>query len=222
MISNQLKKCFLVVIILLLCTPVFAHTINYTLDKMDDGEVFGKYLFEGYKHILPLGVDHILFILCVFFLNTNLRKVILQASMFTIAHTLTLGLAMYGIIKPPTNIVEPLIAASILFLALENIYFNRVKPWRLVMVFLFGLVHGMGFAGALNQLGMPQYAFANALLAFNLGVELGQLSIILMMYFLISRNFSKTLWYRKRIVVPVSLLIALIAGYWTIERIFLV
>src|SRR5471030_1174460 len=103
--------------------------------------------------------------------------------MFTLAHSLTLGLAMYGIIKPPANVIEPLIAFSIVFLAIENMMSDKVKPWRLVMVFLFGMVHGMGFAGALAGLGMPQYAFATALISFNVGVEIGQLTVIMLLYF---------------------------------------
>jgi hypothetical protein len=197
-----------------------AHTINYTLDKKSDGAVFGQYLSEGFLHIIPLGLDHILFILCVFFLNTNLKQIILQASMFTLAHTITLGLSMYGIINAPAQIIEPIIALSIVFLAIENMYSDKVKPWRLIVVFIFGLVHGMGFAGALNDLGMPEYAFATALISFNIGVEIGQLAIILTMYFLVSRQFGKTIWYRSKLVIPTCMVIAAIAGYWTLERIF--
>lgn len=218
-----MKKIILPLAVLLLAAfPAAAHTINYTLDKMDDGEVFGKYLIAGFQHIIPLGLDHILFILCVFFLNTNLKKIILQASMFTLAHTITLGLSMYGIINPPGEIIEPIIALSIVFLAIENVYSDKVKPWRLMMVFIFGLVHGMGFAGALSDLGMPDYAFATALISFNVGVELGQMAIILTMYFLVSRRFSSMNWYRSKLVIPVCLVIAVIAGYWTIERIMTV
>lgn len=208
--------------LLLLCAaPLLqAHVISYDLDPLPKGQIFARYLTLGYQHIIPLGLDHILFILSVFFLNNNLKQIVLQASMFTLAHSITLGLAMYGVIQPPTFLVEPLIALSIVLLALENIFSRRVKPWRLAMVFIFGLVHGMGFAGALSGLGMPSYAFATALISFNIGVELGQLTIILLMYFLVARIFSHKDWYRKAIVVPSSLLIALIAGYWTIERIF--
>lgn len=216
------KYLALIVVFMMATLPVMAHTINYQLDKTDTGSVFIKYLELGYQHIIPLGLDHILFILCVFFLNTDLKKIILQASMFTVAHSITLGLAMYGYIHPPTNVVEPLIALSIVFLAVENIYSSKVKPWRMAMVFLFGMVHGMGFAGALSQLGMPKEAFATALISFNVGVELGQLSIILLMYLCVAKLFSTQWWYRSRIVVPASLAIALIAGYWTIERMFLI
>ncbi|MEO5582548.1 MAG: HupE/UreJ family protein, partial [Saprospiraceae bacterium] len=184
------------------------------------GNVFLKYVQLGFTHILPYGFDHVLFILCVFFMNTDIKKIILQATMFTLAHTITLGLAIYGIIKPPSHIIEPLIAISIVFLALDNIFTKKIKPWRLLMVFLFGLVHGMGFASALTGLGMPRYAFGVALFSFNLGVELGQLTIIVFMYLFVAKIFSEKVWYRSRLVVPASVLIALTATYWTIERIF--
>src|ERR1700679_706217 len=178
------KFLFLAAILLVAVSPLSAHVIQYELDKMSSDTVFWKYTLVGIQHIIPEGFDHILFITCVFFLNPSLKKVIIQASMFTLAHSITRGLAMYGIIKPPANIIEPLIAISIVFLAIESIVSDKVKPWRLVMVFLFGMVHGMGFAGALSQLGMPQYAFATALISFNVGVELGQLAIILLLFFL--------------------------------------
>ena len=218
-----MKKAWILLILMFIAVyPLSAHVIPYELNKMNSNTVFWKYTLIGIQHIIPLGFDHILFITCVFFLSPNLKNVILQASMFTLAHSITLGLAMYGIIKPPANIIEPLIAISIVFLAVENILSDKVKPWRLVMVFLFGMVHGMGFAGALSQLGMPRYAFATALISFNVGVEIGQLCIILFLYFFISTPFSKMPWYRKRIVIPVSVVIALVASYWTIQRIFFV
>jgi hydrogenase/urease accessory protein HupE len=214
------KAAVFIPVFLISCIPVFAHNLDYELDPMPPGNVFRNYLVSGFKHIIPLGLDHILFILCVFFLNTSLRRIILQATMFTLAHSITLGLAMYGLINPRPEYVEPLIAMSIVFLALENIFSKQVKPWRLVMIFLFGLVHGMGFAGALSEQGMPQYAFANALIAFNVGVELGQLTIILVMYLLVARTMAGQPWYRSRVVIPSSLAIALVALYWTVERTF--
>lgn len=215
------KRFILSAALLLMICPAFAHVIKYEIDKIGQGQVFSKYLMLGYEHILPLGLDHILFILCIFFINNNLKSIILQASMFTLAHSITLGLATYDVIQPPANVVEPLIALSIVFLALENIFYNRVKPWRMLMVFLFGLVHGMGFASVLSELGIPRYAFLSGLVAFNVGVELGQVTIILGMYLLVARNFGQAKWYRGRIVVPASVLIGIVASYWTIERIFM-
>jgi hypothetical protein len=215
-----MKKTVLTLVVLLYAIfPLSAHVIKYELDKMEPGAVFWEYLKQGFEHIIPLGLDHILFILCIFFINNNLKSIILQASMFTLAHSITLGLASYNLIQPPANVVEPLIALSIVFLAMENVFTATVKPWRMGMVFLFGLIHGMGFASVLSELGIPKYAFFNALLAFNIGVELGQVTIILVMYLLVARTFSKNVWYRRRIVIPASILIGIVAGYWTIERI---
>lgn len=216
------KALFTSALILLVAGACRAHVVSYELDRLSGNQVFTKYLQAGFLHIIPLGFDHILFITCVFFLNSSLKKIVLQASMFTLAHSFTLALSMYGIINPPANIVEPLIALSIAFLAIENIFSDKVKPWRLVAVFIFGMIHGMGFAGALAGMGMPRYAFANALISFNVGVEAGQLTIIMALYLCVSQVFSSRTWYRRAIVIPISLAIAAVAAYWTFERIFLV
>jgi hypothetical protein len=215
-----LRAGFMIFLLMGICVAASAHIIPYELDKANKAKVFGEYLGLGYRHIIPLGLDHILFILCVFFLNTSIRQIVLQASMFTVAHTITLGLSAYGVISPSPMVVEPLIAASIVLLAVENIYSTRVRPWRMVMVFLFGLVHGMGFAGALAGIGLPKNTFTEALISFNIGVELGQLTIIAIMYFGVAKIFANKQWYRQRIVIPASLMIALVAFYWTMERIF--
>lgn len=203
-----------------ICLTASAHVIPYDLEKLHGGNVFWKYVFTGFRHIIPLGFDHILFILCVFFLSTDIKQIVMQASMFTLAHSITLGFAAYGIINPSPAVVEPVIALSIVMLAIENIYSRKVRPWRMLLIFLFGLVHGMGFAGALSTLGLPDYAFGEALLSFNIGVELGQLSIILFMYLIVMKTFSGKEWYRRKIIVPSSLVIMCIASVWTIQRTF--
>ncbi len=126
------------------------------LEKMSAAQAAILYLKLGYLHILPLGFDHILFVLSLFLLSPRLKPVLWQATAFTVAHSVTLGLAMYHIITPPARIVEPLIAISIVYVALENIFSPKLKPSRVAVVFLFGLVHGLGFAGALGRLGLPQ------------------------------------------------------------------
>jgi len=150
-----------------------------------------------------------------------LKTVIWQASAFTVAHSITLGLAMYGYIKPLPSVIEPIIALSIFFVAMENILVRELKPSRIAIVFLFGLVHGMGFASALTSLGLPPSDYLLSLLSFNVGVELGQVAVILVAYWLLGRWFSDKPWYRQRVVMPVSAVIALIALYWTIERTFM-
>jgi hypothetical protein len=212
-ISALLIFCFLA------CQPVNAHVIVRELEKMSGTDAAIEYVKLGYRHILPLGLDHIFFVLSLFLLSPKLKPVLWQATAFTIAHSVTLGLAMYHVINPPAHIVEPLIALSIFYVALENILSPHLKTSRIGVVFLFGLVHGMGFASALGQLGLPQNAYLLSLVMFNAGVELGQLTIILLAWFLMARWFGNRPWYRKAFVIPISSVIALVAGIWTIQRI---
>lgn len=177
------------------------------------------YLKLGYAHVIPLGFDHILFILTLFFLNSKLKTVVLQCSVFTLAHSLTLGLVAFGLFMPNVKIIEVIIALSILFTAVENIVTNTINPFRLLIVFAFGLVHGMGFANALLETGLPKEQFISSLLSFNFGVELGQLVVIVSAYFLVSKWFSNKVWYKERIIYPISVIIGCVAFYWTIERV---
>src|SRR4030095_5162175 len=139
---------------------------------------------------------------------------------FTVAHSLTLALSIYGVIAVPPSIVEPLIAISIAYIAIENVWLSELKARRGVLVFAFGLLHGMGFAGALNELGLPRAEFATALLTFNVGVEAGQLAVIGTAFLLVGWHYATRSWYRTRMVVPASMLIASTSVYWTIERLF--
>jgi hypothetical protein len=214
------KLAGILLLFLVIGNSVFAHPVQGELDRLSKTDVAFLYLQLGYKHILPLGLDHILFVLSLFLLNPRLKTVIWQATAFTVAHTVTLGLAMYHVIKPPENFVEPLIALSIMYVALENIFSARLRPSRVGVVFLFGLVHGLGFASALGQLGLPQNAYFSSLIMFNVGVELGQLTVILTAFFLVGFWFGKKPYYRKLIVIPSSIMISCVAAYWTVERIF--
>ena len=182
-------------------------------------DVAADYLEVGFTHILPLGLDHILFVLGIFLLSLHLKPIIWQVTAFTIAHTITLGMSIYGLISLSPSIVEPLIALSIVYVGVENILLDKLKPWRIVIVFLFGLLHGMGFAGVLTEIGLPQSEFLTALITFNIGVELGQLAVIGLALLAVGW-FRHEPWYRQRIVIPGSAVISLIGAYWTIERVF--
>lgn len=214
------RVCGMLLLLLLISQPVWAHVVVGELEKMSVTDAAMVYVGLGYKHILPLGFDHILFILSLFLLSPKLKPVLWQATAFTVAHSVTLGLAMYHVFTPPTRIVEPVIALSIMYVALENIISPKLKTSRIGVVFLFGLVHGMGFAGALGQLGLPKNAYLISLVMFNVGVELGQLTVILTAWFLLAKWFGNKPYYRKRIVVPLSAIIAVIAAYWTVQRLF--
>lgn len=198
----------------------FGHPMDDALSKLSKTDVVMVYLKLGFTHILPLGLDHILFVISLYLLNPKLKVIFWQATAFTIAHSITLGLAMYQIITPPAHIIEPVIALSIMFVAIENMITDKLNVSRIFIVFLFGLIHGMGFASVLTDLGLPQKQFFISLITFNVGVELGQLAVILIAWALIGKWFSEKIWYRKRIVIPVSAIIALFGIYWTIERTF--
>jgi hypothetical protein len=181
-------------------------------------EVFTDYLVLGFTHILPKGLDHILFIMGLFLLSTKIKPLIAQATAFTVAHTLTLGLTMQGLISLSPAIIEPLIAFSIAYVGIENTLHKGLHRSRIVLVFLFGLLHGMGFASVLTDLGLPKGQFLNALLSFNLGVEFGQLAILMLCFMLVALPFRNKSWYRRGIVIPASVIIAIVGIYWGVER----
>jgi len=182
-------------------------------------EIVRRYLALGFTHILPKGADHILFILGIFLLSRKLKPLLLQVTAFTLAHTLTLGLSLYGIVSLSPRIVEPLIAVSIVFVAVENILTPELRPWRVFLVFAFGLLHGLGFAGVLSQLGLPRGEFVTGLVSFNVGVEAGQLTVIGVAFLLLALPFRHREWYRSRIVVPASMLIAAVGLFWAVQRV---
>lgn len=184
-------------------------------------QAFLTYIPVGFDHILPKGLDHILFVLALFFLSTGLRPLLWQITAFTLAHTVTLALGALGWVQVPGSIVEPLIAASIACVAVENLFTNTLSRWRPVVVFGFGLLHGLGFASVLGDFGLPQGQFIPALIGFNIGVELGQLTVIAIAFLLVGYWFGRKPWYRARIAMPASAVIALIGAYWVIERVFL-
>jgi hydrogenase/urease accessory protein HupE len=176
-----------------------------------------NYLAIGFEHIVPKGLDHILFVVGIFLLSVQLKPLLLQVTAFTVAHTITLGLSIYGVISAPASIVEPLIALSIAYVGIENCLSSQLKPWRIGLVFMFGLLHGMGFAGVLGEIGLPRSEFLTALITFNVGVEFGQLAVITCCFLLFGWCRSRA-WYRAVVVIPISLIIAITGLYWTWER----
>ena len=181
-------------------------------------QVLQTYVTAGYLHILPRGLDHILFILGLFLFSCTFRPLFWQVTMFTLAHSITLSLSIFKLIDIPAFVVEPLIALSIAFIAIENLTQEKLKVWRLWVVFGFGLLHGLGFASMLADFGMPGSDFVIALIGFNLGVELGQLSILFLAWFGIAFWFTQSGNYRKYVTIPGSVLIASVALVWFWQR----
>ena len=187
-------------------------------------ETLRLYVTIGIGHILPGGADHMLFVLAVFLASVRVKALVWQISAFTVAHTVTLGLAATGFITPSASVVEPLIAFTIAFVAIENLVLPDMPSWRPLVVFLFGLVHGMGFAGFFGDLGLPREQFLGGLAWTNIGVEIGQLSVIIVAAVLglgirrALRDLAGSARYRSWIVRPASALIGLTGLWWGVTR----
>lgn len=177
-----------------------------------------NYFTIGFLHIIPKGLDHILFVIGLFLFSTKLKPLLIQISAFTLAHTLTIFLGVLNLVTFLPSVVEPIIAISISYIALENIFFQKLTFWRPVVVFIFGLLHGLGFATILEDVGLVDNFFITSLLFFNLGVEFGQLFIVIFC-FVFLRWFYKKKWYKKLIKNLFSFIIAMIGFYWFLDRI---
>jgi len=179
---------------------------------------FTGYFKQGFEHILPEGLDHILFVLGLFLLCRAWKPILIQVTTFTAAHTVTLALATLGYVSAPGHIVEPIIAASIAVIALENIFRPTYGKFRIILVFVFGLIHGLGFAQRLIDERIPSGSIVSSLLGFNLGVEFGQLAVI-------GLAVAATFWikdeekYRGWVVIPASTLIAVAGLFWAYQRV---
>ncbi len=186
-------------------------------------EIAATYLGLGVEHILR-GVDHLLFVLALLLIVKGWRRLVGTITAFTIAHSVTLAAATLGYVHVPQQPVEAVIALSILFLATEIIHGTRgragmAERWPWVVAFIFGLLHGFGFAGALAEVGLPEQAIPLALLFFNVGVELGQLVFVAVVL--------ATAWVARNVqVVPIRQTLVVmtygiggVAAFWTIERV---
>lgn len=185
-----------------------------------------RFIGLGMEHIFT-GYDHILFLLALLMLGGGVRRIIMVATAFTAAHSITLSLAALGKVTLPSRFVESAIAASIAYIAVENFLHAAPTPgkepfvlrWRWAITFFFGLVHGFGFASALGDLGLTRSELPIALACFNVGVEIGQIVIIALAYPLLT-YVGRTSWYRPRGVYVGSSIVFSIAIYWFSLRAF--
>lgn len=196
---------------------------------------FLSFIRMGIEHIVPDGLDHMLFIIGLYLASPRLRSLLILVTTFTLAHSVTLTLAATGLVVAPPRLIEPIIALSIAAIAIENIISTRKKrsqdvaqttstsdvksEWiRAAIVFAFGLVHGLGFASAFQEMELPKSVLVPALVGFNLGVELGQLLVLCAAFTLIGWSARKS-WYRAAVVIPASAAIACVGIYWAVTRI---
>ena len=179
----------------------------------------GRYVQLGFEHILPKGLDHILFVLGLFLLTPRVRSLLAQVTVFTLAHSVSLALAIGGLISIPSWIVEPLIAVSIAYVGIENLRKDTLSAGRLWVVGAFGLLHGLGFAGVLSDLSLPAGQWLTALAGFNVGVELGQLTVLVGAAALMTAWRVLTPLTEQTLRRPASAAITVMGLYWFVTRV---
>ncbi|BCX48753.1 hypothetical protein HAHE_26610 [Haloferula helveola] len=203
--------------------------------KSEEVALFG-WIVAGFEHVLPLGLDHILFILGLFFLKPRIRPLLSQSLAFTLAHSITLALVVLGVFTINPRFVESMIALSIAYVGIENLWVRELKPWRVFFVFALGLLHGMGFASVMQELELPSDALLVPLVGFNVGVEVAQVAVLaiafavwLILAAIVRKQVradgpdavDQAVQKRMRpVAVVASAAIALVGLYWTFERAF--
>lgn len=187
-------------------------------------ENVGTFVEFGFQHIIPQGLDHVLFVIALYLNARNWPSLLIQVTTFTVAHTITLGLAATGLVSSPGDIIEPLIAISIIVLALEAIFFREGTAWRLPVIFAFGLLHGLGF-GSVMKVYLENADLSAGLVGITIGVELGHLLVLIatgIVAFAVQlalKSANRPSLYRAAFVMPLAVLIALVGAYWTLQRV---
>jgi len=184
-----------------------------------EGPSFLEFLKLGVEHILT-GYDHLLFLFGLMVICRDLRSILTVISSFTVAHSITLALGALDIVRLPGRIVEPMIAASITYVGIENLFRKESPKWRSLIAFSFGLVHGLGFADALRELGINsgRFGIVVPLVGFNLGVEVGQLCVAAMVLPILW-NLRRNPVFVRRWIPVCSVAVAFAGSYWMVERI---
>lgn len=178
-----------------------------------------SWLRQGFLHVIPMGLDHILFILTLFFLCSKWQSLLFQSLLFTVAHSVTLALTVLGIAPVKPEVIEPLIALSIAYCALENLFVRELKPQRIALTVVFGLLHGLGFGSAMSELPVDRSQLLFPILFFNIGIEVAQVLILVACWLLTAFWREKGPFFGKIRVVS-CLVMAVVALFWTVERIW--
>jgi hydrogenase/urease accessory protein HupE len=182
--------------------------------------VLQRFVPSGVHHIL-IGPDHLLFLIGLLLLGGSVRQLLLVVTAFTVAHSITLSLAVLNVVTPPARLVEPIIALSIVYVGLDNLLARGGRDMRVWIALVFGLIHGFGFASVLREMGLPSGALGWSLFSFNFGVELGQLAVVLVVAAILSRIRAYSAVAGQRIAVAGSIAVIAAGAFWFVERVFL-
>jgi hydrogenase/urease accessory protein HupE len=180
--------------------------------------VIGTFIPAGIHHIL-IGPDHLLFLVGLMLVGGSVQRLVLIVTGFTLAHSVTLSLAALNVLNPPARLIEPAIALSIVYVGADNLLVRQGRDMRVWIAFAFGLVHGFGFAYVLRDMGLPAAALGWSLLSFNLGVEAGQLAVVVVVASVLAAIRARSERLSRRLAVAGSIGVILVGAYWFVQRI---
>jgi hydrogenase/urease accessory protein HupE len=181
--------------------------------------VVSRFVPAGVHHIV-IGPDHVLFLVGLLLLGGSVRQLALVVTAFTLAHSLTLSLAVLGLVSPPARVVEPAIALSIIYVGADNLLVKAGRDMRPWIALVFGLVHGLGFASVLREMDLPRRALGWSLFSFNLGVEIGQLAVVAVVASVLAALKARSEWARRRLAVIGSAGVVAAGAVWFVQRLF--
>jgi hydrogenase/urease accessory protein HupE len=196
--------------------PAFEH---FAGTRQGAWAVVRRFLPSGIHHIL-IGPDHLLFLVGLLLLGGTLKRLVLVVSAFTVAHSVTLTLAALNIVTPPASVIEPAIALSIVYVGIDNLMVRGGRDMRAWIAFAFGFIHGFGFANVLREMDLPSRALGWSLFSFNLGVEVGQLVVVVAVASILAAVRNRSAIAGKRVVVAGSWVVIAAGAFWFVERVF--
>jgi hydrogenase/urease accessory protein HupE len=181
--------------------------------------VIRKFVPAGVHHIL-IGPDHLLFLVGLLLLGGSIRQLLIVVTSFTIAHSITLSLAALNIVTPPARLIEPAIALSIVYVGADNILAQGGRDVRGWIAFTFGFIHGFGFANVLREMDLPPRALGWSLFSFNIGVEIGQLFVVVLVASAFAMLRAKSEWSRRHLAFAGSIVVIAAGAFWFVQRVF--
>jgi len=196
--------------------PTLEHFTGSTQGTL---AVIARFVPAGIQHIL-IGPDHILFLIGLLLLGGSVRRLLVVVTSFTVAHSITLSIAALNVLSPPSRIVEPLIALSIIYVGCDNLLIRGGRDVRAWIAFTFGLVHGFGFASVLREMDLPPRALGWSLFSFNVGVEIGQMIVVLVVASALAALRHRSEVAGRRLAVAGSIVVVIAGAFWFVQRVF--
>jgi hydrogenase/urease accessory protein HupE len=181
--------------------------------------VIKRFVPSGIHHIL-IGPDHLLFLVGLLLLGGSIRQLAVVVTAFTIAHSITLSLAALNIVTPPARLIEPAIALSIVYVGADNLLIKDGRDMRAWIAFAFGFIHGFGFANVLREMDLPSRALGWSLFSFNIGVEIGQLAVVLVVASALAVLRARSAAFGRQVVVVGSIVVIAAGAFWFVQRVF--